>query len=80
MIREEGEKMPKGSVNISDDLCMGCGYCVEFCQKKSLSISQEDYTSQGLPLAKFSDPDSCNACGFCVWMCPHFAIEVYKIA
>ena len=71
--------MAKGSVNIIEDLCMGCGYCVEFCPNKSLSMSQE-YTLQGLLLAKFSDPESCNACASCVKMCPHFAIEVYKIA
>ncbi|MDY6968908.1 MAG: 4Fe-4S binding protein [Spirochaetota bacterium] len=72
--------MAKGSVNIIEDLCMGCGYCVEYCPNKSLSIPQDQYTSQGLHIARFSDPESCNACASCVRMCPHFAIEVYKIA
>jgi 2-oxoglutarate ferredoxin oxidoreductase subunit delta len=71
--------MAKGSVIINKDFCMGCGYCVEFCNKKSLTISQENYTSQGFMLAEFTEPESCNACGLCVKMCPHFAIEVYKL-
>ncbi|MFH1625880.1 MAG: 4Fe-4S binding protein [Pseudomonadota bacterium] len=71
--------MAKGSVIIDNDLCMGCGYCVEFCPKESLRISQETYTSQGFLLAEFTEPESCNACGLCVRMCPHYAIEVYKL-
>jgi len=71
--------MAKGEVVISGESCLGCGYCVEFCPKNSLGMSQGSYTSQGLLIAEFRDPESCNACGLCVWMCPHFAIEVYKI-
>ncbi|MDY6855646.1 MAG: ferredoxin family protein [Thermodesulfobacteriota bacterium] len=71
--------MGKGSVIINGDFCLGCGYCVEFCKKKSLTMSEDDYTSQGFLQANFSEPESCNACGLCVLMCPHFAIEVYKV-
>ena len=72
--------MANSSVIISEELCLGCGYCVEFCPKEALKISGESYSSQGLPLTELTDPESCNACGLCVSMCPHFAIEVFKIS
>ena len=71
--------MVRGDVVIDSDSCLGCGYCVEFCPKESLKISTDSYTSQGILVVEFSDPEPCNACGLCVWMCPHFAIEVYKV-
>jgi len=72
--------MERGEVIINNDFCMGCGYCVEFFQKGSLKMADDNFSSQGLPIVEFNDPESCSACGRCVWMCPHFAIEVYKIS
>jgi 2-oxoglutarate ferredoxin oxidoreductase subunit delta len=70
--------MTRGEIIIDEKSCKGCGFCVEFCARGCISMSKEEFTSLGYPLAVFSEPDRCNACGVCGWMCPVFAIEVYK--
>lgn len=71
--------MATGEVLIREEVCLGCGYCAEFCPTKSITISTQKFNSQGHLLAEFINPETCNACGMCAWMCPHFAIEVYKV-
>ena len=70
--------MAKGEITITESLCKGCGYCVHFCNRGCLTLSKEKFTSLGMALPVFSDPEKCNACSICAWMCPDFAIEVYK--
>ena len=70
--------MAKGEIVISDALCLGCGYCVEFCPKGCNVIAGDRFSPQGTMVPTFAEPEKCTACGICGWMCPHFAIEVYK--
>jgi 2-oxoglutarate ferredoxin oxidoreductase subunit delta len=70
--------MAKGEIVISDALCLGCGYCVEFCPKGCIVIAGDRFSPQGAMVPTFAEPEKCTACGICGWMCPHFAIEVYK--
>ncbi|MBI2876602.1 MAG: 4Fe-4S binding protein [Candidatus Tectomicrobia bacterium] len=72
--------MAKAEVVIDENLCLGCGYCAEFCPTKSILISPQKFNSQGQLLAEFVGVETCNGCGICAWMCPHFAVEVYKLA
>ena len=69
--------MPKGEIVINEQLCNGCGYCVEFCSRDCIIIGDK-FNAQGLNVAQFTQPETCNACQVCGWMCPSSAIEVYR--
>ena len=69
--------MSKGEVFISEGLCLSCGYCVAFCPKGCVEISEDKIGPRGYQMPIFINPEKCNACGICGWLCPHSAIEVY---
>lgn len=68
----------KGWITIDDNFCTGCGYCVHFCPRDCIDITNDKLSPRGYPLAVFVNPDRCTACGVCNWMCPAWAIEVYE--
>jgi 2-oxoglutarate ferredoxin oxidoreductase subunit delta len=70
--------MAKGEIVVDEMYCRGCGYCRDFCPKKCIILSEDNFTPQGYRLSCFVNPEDCNACGICSFMCPHHAIEVYK--
>lgn len=70
--------MISGKKNISnivhDDLCVGCGLCVDICPTKSIRIREEN----GLYKAFVSD-QTCNVkkgCNRCLRVCPGAGIEL----
>lgn len=70
--------MARGEIEINENLCKGCGYCVDFCKQDCITMPEGKLTLKGTALAEFTNKDKCNACGICSWMCPDFAIDVYK--
>jgi DNA-directed RNA polymerase subunit D len=58
-------------VNVMDDLCDGCGKCVEACAKAVLKLNKEK--------VKVVDILKCMLCGDCVEACPRGAIDVGKV-
>ena len=64
-----------GKVAINKEWCKGCSYCVEFCPRKVLKMSQE-ISPKGYTLAAVEDPARCSGCGICEMICPEFAIRV----
>lgn len=69
----------KGEITIDEDSCLACGYCIKFCPKDCIILSNEKRNSLGYPLAVFSNPDECTACGACALLCPQYSIEVYLL-
>jgi 2-oxoglutarate ferredoxin oxidoreductase subunit delta len=67
----------QGEIVINEELCLGCGYCENFCPQKCIVISNKT-NSSGMFLSKFEFPEKCNACGICSRLCPHYAIDVYR--
>ncbi len=68
------EKATKpGRVVINKERCKGCGYCVEFCPRGVLKMSQE-LNPKGYYLAAVEDETKCLSCGLCETLCPEFAI------
>lgn len=67
----------KGEIEINENCCLGCGFCVEFCSRGCIEMTDK-LSLLGLPLPAVTAPEKCNACGICGCMCPHLAIEVYK--
>ena len=62
-------------VLIDKEICKGCGYCVEFCPRGALVMSDE-LSPKGYTLAAVADESKCLGCGLCDILCPEFAIHV----
>ena len=72
----------QGRIEIDRERCKGCLFCIEFCPKKSIDLSEE-LNLKGYFVAAFDgDPAGgrgCNGCGICALMCPEVAIEVERL-
>jgi 2-oxoglutarate ferredoxin oxidoreductase subunit delta len=65
-------------VAINQELCKGCGICIEFCPTKALAFS-DFLNSKGVRPVALRDPNACRLCGLCELYCPDFAIAVAKV-
>ena len=67
----------KGLIKIQKERCKGCGYCVDACPVKALSISSQ-FNAIGYFPAGVEFKDRCTGCGICATVCPDIAITVYR--
>jgi len=77
-VKTKKGRKARGEVNIIKERCKGCGFCVEFCPKKVLVISDE-FNSKGYHPPVVKNPDDCIACNLCGMFCPDFAIYSIKV-
>jgi len=71
-------KKPKTEIIVQKDRCKGCTYCVEFCPKDVLEMSQE-YNLKGFHIPRVAHPEACISCEVCQYVCPDLAIFVHRI-
>lgn len=64
-------------IYLDEGRCKGCGYCVEFCPRDALKMSNE-LNPKGYLLPMVDDITKCSACGLCEMLCPDFAIKIAK--
>ena len=65
-------------VTFNDELCQGCGLCVEVCPKKIVALSKDRMNSKGFHPAAVKEQEKCIACAFCAVICPDIAITIEK--
>jgi 2-oxoglutarate ferredoxin oxidoreductase subunit delta len=66
-------EIPKGEVHVIEERCRGCGFCVKYCPKDVLEISQE-VNRMGFRFPVATREDQCVNCGFCEIICPELAV------
>ena len=66
-------EIPRGEVRIIVDRCKGCGFCVEYCPKDVLEMSDE-FNIKGYHPPKVVKEGECVNCNLCEMICPEFAI------
>ena len=70
-------KQMKGMIVIDQELCKGCGYCVDACPF-GIIVIKEKFNERGVFPASAEQPDRCTGCAMCAHMCPEIAIEVFR--
>jgi 2-oxoglutarate ferredoxin oxidoreductase subunit delta len=65
----------KGKIHIEKNRCKGCAFCVEYCPKDVLEMSEE-FNVKGYHPPFVKDEDACVYCQLCESICPEFAIFV----
>ncbi len=72
--KKSKKKDPKEwRLEIDAERCKGCAFCVEFCPKDTLEMSDE-FNSKGYHPPVVARPETCTYCDMCEMVCPEFAI------
>jgi 2-oxoglutarate ferredoxin oxidoreductase subunit delta len=66
-------KIPHGELHIIKERCKGCGFCVEYCPKGVLELSDE-FNAKGYHPPYAKREGECVNCDLCERICPEFAI------
>lgn len=62
-----------GKLYIRAEHCKGCAFCVEFCPKHVLFVSEE-FNSKGYHAPGVDPQATCSNCKLCELLCPEIAI------
>lgn len=65
--------IPHGRVYIIEDRCKGCGFCIEYCPKHVLVVSDR-FNRKGYHPPEVVKAEECVNCNLCETICPDFAI------
>jgi len=66
-------EIPHGEVHIIEERCKGCEFCVEYCPKDVLVMSDE-FNPKGYHYPEVITTGQCVNCNLCEMICPEFAI------
>ena len=65
------------AVTVNEDVCKGCGLCIDACPKNIMEIDKS-HLKKGYHPAHCKEQESCIGCAFCATMCPDVAITVER--
>lgn len=74
------QRMPRvvGDVVVIDERCKGCGFCVEYCPREVLVLS-DTFNRKGYHPPRVARPGQCVNCNLCEMLCPEFAIFSFPV-
>lgn len=72
-------RAPRGEVFILVDRCKGCEFCVEYCPRDVLAMSDE-FNRKGYHIPVVVMSGECLDCSLCETICPEFAIYTVAVA
>ena len=65
-------------LTFNEELCKGCGLCVNACPKGLLALSQSRLNQKGHTPVELVKPDECVGFASCALMCPDCVITVER--
>ena len=65
-------------LTFQEELCKGCGLCVNACPKGLLTLSKMRLNQKGHAPVELTDEAACVGCAFCATMCPDCVITVER--
>ncbi len=65
-------------MTVNENVCKGCGLCVNACPKKIIALAKSRLNAKGYNPAHVEDQSACIGCGMCGIICPDAAITVEK--
>lgn len=68
----------RGKIHIVTERCKGCAFCVEYCPKDVLEMS-DDFNVKGYHPPYVKDEGNCVYCQLCETICPEFALFVTQM-
>ncbi|HCG76760.1 MAG: 4Fe-4S ferredoxin [bacterium (Candidatus Ratteibacteria) CG_4_10_14_3_um_filter_41_18] len=60
--------MAEEKVKLDVEKCVGCGICVDTCEKSVLEMADD--------VVKVAHPEKCDGCNSCVEACPNEALTL----
>ncbi len=68
----------QGTVHFIEERCKGCGYCIAFCPREVLKVSDK-FNPKGYHPPMIIKEGECVNCHYCEIICPEFAIFSVEI-
>ncbi|MCQ2507034.1 MAG: 4Fe-4S binding protein [Lachnospiraceae bacterium] len=65
-------------ITFKENLCKGCGMCVNACPKNILELDKTRLNVKGYHPAVIKDQEKCIGCTSCAIMCPDVVITVER--
>ncbi|MFC2133644.1 ferredoxin family protein [Bacteroidota bacterium] len=69
---------PEGTIKIIIERCKGCSFCIEYCPKGVLMMS-ENFNKKGYHYPTIVKEGLCVNCSLCANICPEFAVYSVEV-